>query len=157
MNERIALVKSPVIVLSSLALIIPLLFPSPQMITGTLVNALLFLAAKRLTKKELALMVMLPSLGAISRGWLFGPQTLYLVYFLPFIWLANYLMVINAKRGFLTAATIKYLLLATASQIYLRLQIVPAAFGVSMGYIQLITALGGGLLAYLYERQQNIN
>lgn len=67
------------------AFLIPAIFSAPQLVTGTMVNALLFVAAQKLTKKELYPALVLPSLGAVTHGVLFGPQTIFLYYFLPFI------------------------------------------------------------------------
>lgn len=148
---------------------IPLLFSSPQIITGTVVNCLLFLSVQRLSKKELIPLVVLPSLGAVAHGVLFGPQTIYLYYFLPFIWLGNYLL-IHLFSSFRTypyvsrvviSAVSKYLLLQLFAQLFFHNHIVPSVFVISMGYIQLFTALLGGLLSYgiistfSYERRQN--
>lgn len=135
---------------------IPILITHPQWITGTIVNCLLFLAAFKLTKKELLPILVLPSLGAITRGLLFGPQTVFLYYFLPFIWLGNYILVfvfssIRYDSYFLkvlSASLSKYILLALFAHLYFRLNIVPQVFVTSMGIMQLATACLGGLLAY---------
>jgi hypothetical protein len=45
-------------------------------------------------KKNLLLpLIMLPSLGVLARGAVFGPFTMFLVYMMPVIWLANALLV----------------------------------------------------------------
>lgn len=135
--------------------LIPFVFTHPQLLTGTIVNALIFLAAERWSKKDAWPILVLPSLGAISRNWLFGPQTAFLYYFLPFIWLANYVQmsVYNLTKGqsyglrIGSSALAKYLLLMIVANIYWQLQIVPQIFITSMGVIQLITAGLGGCLA----------
>jgi hypothetical protein len=143
-------------ILGILSFSIPLFLSSPQIITGTLVNCFLFLAAERLSKKEMIPFVILPSLGAISHGILFGPQTIFLYYFLPFIWIGNYVLV-RAFSLFSSlpyvikisiSAVLKYLVLQSFAQIYFNLKIVPSLFVASMGYMQLMTALMGGLLAF---------
>lgn len=153
----------------SLSLVIPLVFSSPQLITGTVINCLLFLSATRLSKKELFPLIVLPSLGAIAHGVLFGPQTVFLYYFLPFIWIGNYVLLSTfiALRSkpyairVLCSSIAKYLILQLFAQLYFHSKIVPSVFVASMGYIQLMTALLGGLLSYgihkkvMYERRQN--
>jgi len=142
--------------LYALAFSIPLFFSSPQLITGTLINCLLFLAATRLSKKKIIPVIVLPSLGAIAHGVLFGPQTIFLYYFLPFIWIGNYALVQVFSRlpsksyavKILVSSSAKFLILLLFAQLYFRLNIVPSLFVSSMGYIQLITALTGGTLAY---------
>ena len=140
----------------TLAFTIPLLFSSPQLVTGTIINGLLFLATERLSKKEIIPLIVLPSLGAIIHGVLFGPQTVFLYYFLPFIWIGNYILVavfsVFNKQPYSIrigiSAVAKYLILQLFAQLYFKNGIVPAVFVSSMGYIQLITALAGGLLTY---------
>jgi hypothetical protein len=135
---------------------IPLLISQPQLITGTIVNSLFFIASEKLDKKALYPALILPSLGAISHNVLFGPQTIFLFYFLPFIWIGNYLQVnvfsFTKKQNYLirvfSSALVKYLLLFIAANVYYRAHIVPQIFITSMGTIQFATACLGGLLAY---------
>lgn len=142
----------------ALAFLIPALFSAPQWATGTVINALLFSATFHMSKKELVPVYVLPSLGAVTHGVLFGPQTVFLYYFLPFIWASNYVLVnvfcmIKTKNFPLRvslSALCKFALLAVAAQVYFRGGIVPVMFVTSMGAIQFITALAGGVLAYGY-------
>lgn len=135
---------------------VPLLVPQPQLITGTIINSLFFIASERLNKKALYLVLALPSLGAISRSVLFGPQTLFLFYFLPFIWIGNYLQVnifaLTKQQNYLvrvlSSALIKSILLFVAANIYYRAHVVPQIFITAMGVVQFSTACLGGLLAY---------
>jgi hypothetical protein len=139
-----------------LGLSIPLFINQSQLITGTVINSLLFVASEKLNKKSLYPMLVLPSIGAILHGVLFGPQTLFLFYFLPFIWVGNYLQVnvfsLMKKQNYLSrifsAGLAKYLLLFVAASIYFKFNIVPQLFITSMGMIQFATAIMGGLLAY---------
>jgi len=141
----------------SVAFFLPFFISGPQWLTGTAVNCLLFLAAWRLHRRQIFLLIMLPSIGALANGILFGPQTVLLYYFLPFIWLGNYLLVTVfsglKNRNFVMRVTVsaaaKYLLLVIFAQIYFQLKIVPQLFVTSMGIIQLATALSGGVLAGL--------
>ncbi len=144
----------------SLAYVLPICLAHPQWLTGTLVNCWLFLAAEKLDRRELWPVLVLPSLGALSRGWLFGSQTVFLFYFLPFIWVGNYVLVAVfrglAGRSWFTrvgwAALVKFGLLALAALIYWRLGTVPSIFKQSMGLMQLVTALAGGAAAWLVNR-----
>lgn len=142
-----------------LAFSLPVLLPHPQWLTGTIVNALFFLAAPRLTQKQLLPLLLLPSLGAVTQGILFGPQTVFLYYFLPFIWLGNFVLTqafTRIKGSYITrvvvAAMAKYLLLTLAVRVYFQASLVPALFLTAMGSLQLITALAGGVIAGVYER-----
>jgi riboflavin transporter len=135
----------------------PLLLSSSQLVTGTIINSLFFISSEKLDKKALYPMLVLPSLGALTHGFLFGPQTIFLFYFLPFIWVGNYLQVnvfsLMKKQNYLSrifsAGLAKYLLLFVAAIFYYKFNIVPQLFITSMGTIQFVTALMGGLLAYL--------
>ena len=71
--------------LTGLAFLVPMIFSSPQWLIGTMVNALLFIAALKLDFKKQLPIIILPSLGALAHGVLFGPLTVFLLYFLPFI------------------------------------------------------------------------
>jgi hypothetical protein len=143
-------------VIYSLGFSIPLFISQPQLITGTIVNSFFFIASEKLDKKALYPILVLPSLGAVMHGVLFGPQTVFLIYFLPFIWIGNYLQVnvfsLTKERNYLvrifSSALAKYLLLFVAANIYYKFSVVPQLFITSMGMIQFATALMGGLLAY---------
>jgi len=144
--------------LSFLSFAVPFFLNSSQIITGTLVNTALFFSAYLLPKKYQLPPILLPSLGVLTRGVLFGHFTLFLVYFLPFIWLGNYLLIKVFKKtqtpfGILPAiflsAFAKQALLLLSARLYFSAKIVPAIFLTSMGVIQLLTALLGGLIFYL--------
>lgn len=135
------------------AFLIPAIFSAPQLVTGTVVNALLLIASMKLSKRELLPVLILPSLGAVTHGVMFGPQTIFLYYFLPCIWLSNYLYatVFSTHGPFvriLMSSTVKYIVLLSTAQIYFRSGVVPSIFVTSMGLVQFITAVLGGVLAY---------
>ena len=81
---------------------------------------------------------------------------MFLFYFLPFIWVGNYLQVkifsLTKQQNYLvrifSSALAKYLLLFIMVNIYYKAQVVPQLFITSMGLIQFTTACLGGLLAY---------
>ena len=132
----------------ALAFCVPLLFNGSQIITGSIINTLLFISATKLSKKTLPFIAVIPSLGAVSNGILFGPFTIYLVYFLPFIWVGNYLLMYVAKSSsFLAAALVKSTFLFLIAYLFVSLNIVPKIFLTAMGVLQLGTALIGGIAA----------
>ncbi|MDP2585260.1 MAG: hypothetical protein Q8P29_00075 [Candidatus Levybacteria bacterium] len=153
------------IVVYSLGFCIPFVISQPQLVTGTIVNSLFFIAAEKLDKKALYPMLILPSIGAVLHGVLFGPQTMFLFYFLPFIWIGNYLQVnvfsFAKRQNYLvrifSSALAKYLLLFIAANIYYKVHIVPQLFITSMGALQFITACLGGFLAYFILKLLNKN
>ena len=80
-------------VIISLAFFIPFLISGPQLLTGTLVNCLLILGIKFVDKKNHLFISILPSIAAVLNGLVFGKFTIFLVYFLPFIWLGNFVLI----------------------------------------------------------------
>lgn len=140
----------------ALSFIIPLAFAAPQIVIGTLVNTLLFLSTKRVSLRHLWPIAVVPSLGAVAHGVLFGPYTVFLWYFLPAIWVGNALLM-RASLWLSRAhpvvrigasSLLKYLWLSALASVFVSLHIVPPLFRMSMGVIQLVTALIGGLVAY---------
>ncbi|MFZ5438010.1 MAG: hypothetical protein ACOZAK_03075 [Patescibacteria group bacterium] len=141
---------------------LPLLSHANQLLVGTAVNLMLFLGAKNLTHKELILLAILPSLGAISNGVLFGSFTMLLIYFAPAIWLGNYLMmrVFNQTKNLptlisiISAALVKTALLFGVALSLVKLSLVPTIFLTAMGTVQFITATTGGILANLLSQSK---
>ena len=145
-------------VISILSFFVPFALGHPQWLVGTIVNACLFLGAIYLPKRYFIPLAILPSLGILVRGLVFGPFTLFLVYFLPFIWLGNLVLILLAKQMFLrfgfilsaiSASIIKFLFLFLIANIYFKISIVPAVFLQTMGSNQLATALAGALISWL--------
>ncbi len=139
---------------------LPLLNHANQLLIGSAVNLMLFLGAKKLTNKELIPLAILPSLGAITNGVLFGSFTMFLLYFAPIIWLGNYLMmrIFNQTKNLPTlisiiiAAIVKTALLFGVALSLVKLSIVPTMFLTAMGTIQFMTATTGGILASLISQ-----
>lgn len=126
------------------------------MLTGTIVNALLFIAVTKLPKQRLLPVIVLPNIGALLHGVLFGPLTVFLFYFLPFIWVGNTILVFTflilqnkglKGVGVITAAILKSVFLFGLANIYFHFKVVPKLFITSMGLIQFVTALLGGFIA----------
>ena len=150
---------------SILSFFVPFSLGHPQWLVGTVVNACLFLEAGFLPKKYFLPLAVLPSLGVLARGLVFGPFTYFLVYFLPFIWLGNLILILVFRlsskltvvnfddKGFIfaviLAAFAKFLFLFLIANIYFKFSIVPALFLNSMGLNQLATALAGGTVSLL--------
>lgn len=153
--------------LTGLAFLVPMIFSYPQWLIGTMVNTILFIGALKLDFKKQLPIIILPSLGAFAHGVLFGPLTVFLLYFLPFIWLGNALLVrfISFKlvnqwpffyRAF-TASILKFAVLFLAAYIYINLGLVPVVFLSSMGLIQLLTAIMGAITAFFVLEKTNFN
>jgi len=132
------------------AFFVPFAFGHPQWLVGTIVNACLFVSAIFLPKKYFIPLAVLPSLGVLARGLVFGPLTMFLVYFLPFIWLGNLILILVYKKtNFVIASLAKFLFLYIGANIYFSFHVVPKLFLTAMGLNQLATALAGGLIAFL--------
>lgn len=144
--------------LGFLAFLIPFVVGHPQILVGVLVNAFLVMASLHLDAKKVAGIALLPSMGAIARGVLFGPFTFALVFMVPFIWAGNIVLILamkfllGKKMNYFVAlgagALLKAGLLFGAAYALLQLSLVPALFLEAMGIMQLITALGGGMIAF---------
>lgn len=130
---------------------VPLLFGGPQLLVGSIVNALLFVASRRLDQRQLAVMAVLPSLAAVGHGILFGGLTGYLIKLLPFIWVGNFLLMIifrkvsNRWGGVVIASVLKAGWLWGATYLLSVFGVVPKAMVVLMGVAQLTTAMIGGM------------
>lgn len=148
------------LILPVIAFAIPFFISGPQWLTGTAVNCLLILAAARLPKRFLWPVMILPSLGAVAHGALFGPFTAFLIPFVPFIWAGNGLFALtfirlrpaSAAGAVCIGALLKAAFLASCALAFVRLGLVPALFVQSMSLIQLFTALAGGMLALMILR-----
>ncbi|MDO8610718.1 MAG: hypothetical protein Q7R95_09300 [bacterium] len=147
------------IVLPVLAFMIPFLISGPQLLTGTIVNCFLFLSATHVSKKNIIMISLLPSIGALLNGVVFGVFTPFLFYFLPFIWISNLILVITFKKiqsnvvvKIGLSSVLKFAFLFVAAQVYFSLHLVPKLFLTAMGIFQLITALLGGLLFIFLQK-----
>ena len=79
---------------------------------------------------------------------------MFLMYFVPFIWLGNTILIrtmVYSKLPYLyrmtLASALKAFILFITAYILVSFNIVPKVFLTAMGLMQLITALAGGLLA----------
>jgi len=144
---------------SLLCFFTPFLIGEPQLAAGIAVNAFLILSALELQGWRLLPVIMLPSLGALSRGIVFGPFTPYLLLLVPFIWIGNALLVLSfktillkMKKGFgitlLAGSFIKSVFLFSSAFVLFSYSLLPSIFLSAMGAFQLATALAGGTIAY---------
>lgn len=144
------------LVLPVVAFAIPFFVSGPQWLTGTAVNCLLILAAARLPKRFVWPVIILPSVGALAHGALFGPFTSFLLFFVPFIWAGNWLFTASFRRleqsipaslAIAAGALMKAAFLALSAFVFFKANLVPELFLTSMSLIQFFTALAGGILA----------
>ena len=147
------------IVYSVVCFFVPFFIGHPQIVVGIIVNSSLVLAALNLRNYKLLPVIMLPSLAVLSRGLIFGPFTIFLVYMIPFIWIGNYLLVFSIKQFNLNkkisrfvslgiGAGAKALFLFIVAFTLIKINFLPALFLTTMGLMQLYTAIAGGLLAF---------
>lgn len=152
-------------IIISLAFLIPFLISGPQLLTGTLVNCLLILGTKFIDNKKILIISILPSIAAVLNGLVFGKFTIFLVYFLPFIWLGNYTLIksiIYLKKksplslSIILSIIVKTVILYTTAFIYFKFNLVPKIFLTAMGVFQLTTGLIGGILFLGINKALNI-
>jgi len=152
--------------LSLAVFIIPFSLGHWQFLTGSLVNACLFLSALVLSRKNSWPVIVLPSLAVLSRGLIFGPLTIFLVYLLPLIWLGNFVLVylfgkflpsLKFPLSILLASLGKALLLFSFTFLLFGFGILPKLFLTTMGVNQFITAVLGGFLAWVIYKFLNKN
>ncbi len=138
-----------------LLLVVPLAFGhlqglQNQLFVGSAVNFLLALAAYRISALwKILPIVVVPSIGAYLSGFVFGAGSAVLLYFIPAIWAGNYVYVKMLRRnaraaGVAYAALAKGALLFAVALVLVYASVVPSAFLMAMGPLQLVTALIGG-------------
>ena len=138
----------------ALAIFAPLL--KIQLVTGSIVNALLFLSTIYLGLSAGLLISLLPSIFSLSTGLLPIP----LASMIPFIIASNMLLVLsfnflknkNLLSSVILSSFLKFLFLYTTSSFVINFFIkkaLPAKIITMMMWPQLITALIGGLIAFI--------
>lgn len=149
------------IALLSVAMIVPLFHQ--QMITGPIVNATLFVATAVLGVSGGILVGLIPSVVALSAG-LLPPVLAPMV---PFIMISNTMLVLtfhflkdkNYWWGMITASFLKFIFLYSTSAVVVNLLLqkgVAAQVSLMMSWPQLLTALAGGCLAYVFIKWRKI-
>lgn len=133
-------------------ILIPLLISKPQLLVGSAVNAILLIHTFKYGFKKTLPLYFIPSIASLSRGLLFGGFTPFLLYLLPFIISSNILLgyVANTKKNILSTilgVLLKYAFLFSSTYMLVQFTNLPNIFLTSMGYIQLITGVVGGIVA----------
>ena len=147
------------VIYTVIAFFLPIVLGHPQYVVGIVVNAMIVIAALNLKGYKLLPVIIAPSLGALSAGLLFGNFTIFLLYLAPFIWVGNAILVfafkwlnlgkkLNYFATLLIGSSVKSGFLFLAAFVLFKLGLVPVVFLTAMGVLQLVTALGGGVLAY---------
>ncbi len=142
------------LIYSLVGFFLPFFMGHPQLIVGIVVNSMLIMGSLNVRGYKLLPIIIAPSLGVLSRGLIFGPYTIYLIYMIPFIWIGNSIIVaaFKSKGSFIvkliagSAAKSGFLFLSAF--LLFKLGLLPVMFLTAMGLIQLATAIGGGILAY---------
>jgi len=154
---------------SFIAFFIPFFIGHPQLLVGTIVNATLILSSVYLKRNFLLPVIFMPSIAVLSRGLIFGPFTIFLLYFIPFIWIGNFIftmffkgMYIKNKTNYfitlLSGSFAKALFLFMVAMIFFKLNLVPEIFLATMGTIQFTTAILGGIAAFaVIKSREKIN
>jgi hypothetical protein len=149
------------VVLLSVATIVPLFHQ--QMITGPIVNAALFVATAVLGASAGILVGLIPSVIALSVG-LLSPVLAPMV---PFIMISNTILVLtfhflkdrNYWMGMIMASVLKFVFLYSTSSVVINLLLkkeVAAQVSLMMSWPQLLTALAGGCLAYVFIKWMKV-
>lgn len=127
-----------------------------QHITGSIVNAVLFISVIVLGVQKAVIIGLIPSLVSLSIGFL--PVILFPM--IPFIMISNVILILtfdylkkNFIIGVISASILKFLFLYFSSDLVIKMIIKKElALSVSsmMSWPQLFTALSGGIIAYLF-------
>ena len=142
-----------------IAVLTPFLLGHNQLLTGTIVNAMLVLAALNLKTYKILPIIVLPSIAAVSIGLIFGGFTPYLAWMVLPIWIGNFLLVYviktlhlhlkkNKWMSAIVASVMKAAFLFLVAAILVVTQGMPSIFLTAMGGLQLITALLGAFIAF---------
>lgn len=154
-------------VYSAIGFFLPIFLGHPQYLVGSVVNMVLVLSALNLQKHKIWPVIILPCIGALVAGLLFGPFTVFLLYFIPFIWIGNIVLVFGMKWLYLhkkinyavslcTSALVKSGFLFLAALVLYNFGLVPVMFLTAMGLLQLETALIGGAGAFVVNRVRKL-
>lgn len=148
--------KYGALILAAVSFIVPFILSQQQLPTGVFVNALLYLAVLFLPASTRLPIIILPSLASAARGLVFGSLTMFLLMFIPVIWLGNWLLTVvfdqlRTKVGMIPAgiagAVTKVGVLYLTAVTLVHFHVVPKLFLTTMGSMQLVTALIGFVVA----------
>ena len=152
-----------IVLYTVVAFFLPFLVGHPQIVVGVLVNTLLITSALNIKGYKLLPVIISPALGALSRGILFGPFTVFLLYMIPFIWIGNSILVyafkwinldkkVNYWVTLLMGAVVKAGFLFVVAYLLVSMKILPALFLTTMGIFQFYTAILGGIIAFGFQK-----
>jgi hypothetical protein len=138
---------------ATIAVVAP--FAHNQIVTGTIVNAVLFLSVMLFGFRKASVVAIAPSIVSFAIG-LFPVS---LAFFVPYIIVSNLVLMGNyaalsgARKSIRigTSVLLKFAFLFATSQVFFHGfmgQAISSAFAASMSYPQLITAALGGILAF---------
>lgn len=156
MADKKVVVSTQLLSMVVLAVLFPL-FPLQQ-ITGPLVNALLFIAVVILGVRNALLICFLPSIMSVSVGIL----PLVMLPVVPVIIIGNVLLVLlfnyfNKKNfwlGVVIASFVKFVFIYSLASLlaseFISSPMFAKVVGQAMGYMQLVSALLGGVIAWVF-------
>ncbi|HDI06401.1 MAG TPA: hypothetical protein ENF39_00140 [Candidatus Aenigmarchaeota archaeon] len=144
---------------SLIAYLTPLFLFHSQFLLGTIVNSMLITGALYTRGKSLLPLIFLPSLGVLTKGVLFGPLTIYLLFMLPFIWIGNTILIFSVKffhlkhkkhylKGIFYGSALKAAFLFISALVLYNLGVIPVAFLTAFGIMQFVTAISAGLIIF---------
>ena len=154
---------------SFIAFFIPFFMGHPQLLVGTAVNMALILSSLYLKRNFLLPIIFIPSIAVLSRGLIFGPFTIFLLYFIPFIWIGNFILALFFKGLYLKKKTNYFITLLSGSfakafflffiaLLLFKLNLIPEIFLKTMGILQFTTAIFGGIAAFaIIKSREKIN
>jgi len=160
-TKTLVLRKQKILILAQFATLIGIATIAPlfgqQAITGPIINATLFISVMLLGVQGAVLIGLVPSLIALSVGLL--PSMLAPM--VPFIMLGNVILVIvfnyfkerSFWLGVISSSILKFVFLFSTSSIVINLlskKEIASKITMTMGWFQLLTALAGGLIAYIF-------
>ena len=146
---------------------LPFMLAHPQWLVGTIVNAMLISAAMSVRGYKLLPVILLPSIGLLAAGMIFGQFTPFLLYLIAFIWIGNGLLVgvfklfnVHKKWDFtstlIIGAGVKSLFLFIAVFALFKFGLIPVVFLSAMGIMQWVTVMTGGALAFGFEKVKKL-
>jgi riboflavin transporter len=144
--------------LAGLIIVAPLL--KNQMITGTIVNCILFVSVVLLGRNTALSLCVIPSIISLFTGLI----SIVMVPIIPFIIISNMILVLsfdflkkNQYLAVVLSALFKFVFLFLASSFVVRMFPIGQKAAVMFGYPQFFTALAGGVLAILFIRNNRKN
>lgn len=136
-----------------IAFLVPFLFKQPQILIGSIINFILIFSVSHFDTKKILPLIFVPSISSLLSGVLFGAFTPYLIYMIPLIAIANliYILAFRYVRikyiRIVISALLKACFLFSCAYILVNMLHIPQIFLTTMGTIQFLTAIIGGISA----------